>query len=219
LIGLLVQRKRRPGPRRTSVPRALQLVRVEVFEPFRCSNPKAQARIRTGEILGLQPSALTTSPPTRMILKRAMYLNYSRYGFSMKTEHLKIETKGNTDIIDITERVRDVLSRSNIKNGMVSLFVTGSTAALTVMEFEPGTVKDLQEFFEKTLPKDSHYHHHERWHDDNGHSHAKASLIGPSLVVPFSDGRLVLGTWQQIALIDFDTSPRQRVVVVQAIGE
>lgn len=134
------------------------------------------------------------------------------------TERLNIETRGNTDVVDITDRVAAVLKKNHLKDGSVTLFVSGSTASITTVEFEPGLVRDLPEAFERLVPRAQRYHHDDTWHDGNGHSHIRASLLGPSLVVPFSDGRLLLGTWQQIVVIDFDTRERSRELVVQVIG-
>ncbi len=135
------------------------------------------------------------------------------------TDTLRLSTKGHTDIRDITERVQAAVDRSTLKRGTATVFVVGSTAGVTTVEFEPGLVADLQEVFEEIAPSKRDWHHHERWHDDNGHAHVRASLLGPSVVVPFNDGRLALGTWQQIVFIDFDTRPRDREIVVQIIGE
>jgi len=137
----------------------------------------------------------------------------------IKTATLELSTKGNTDVIDITEKVQKEISNSKFKNGSVTAFVVGSTAGITVVEYEPGLVEDLKEVFEKIAPRDKYYHHHETWHDDNGHSHVRASLLKPGLTIPFIDGKLTLGTWQQIILIDFDTKARERKVIVQIIGE
>lgn len=137
----------------------------------------------------------------------------------VKTSHMKISTKGNTDIIDITKDVQEKVAKAKIKDGSALVFVVGSTASITTVEYEPGLKKDLKEFFEKIIPRDKYYHHHETWHDDNGHSHVRASLLKPSLIVPFINGKLLLGTWQQIILIDFDTRERKREIVVQIMGE
>jgi secondary thiamine-phosphate synthase enzyme len=106
-----------------------------------------------------------------------------------------------------------------MKNGIAVLFVPGSTAGLTTIEYEPGLLADLPEAFERVAPTDKSYHHDQRWGDGNGHAHIRAALIGPSLTVPFSDGRLLLGTWQQIVLLDFDNRPRQRKIAMQLLGE
>lgn len=137
----------------------------------------------------------------------------------IKTKSIKIPTNGNPDLIDITAKVADILGSANIKEGSVTVFVVGSTAAITTFEYEPGLIKDIKELFEKMIPRARHYNHDETWGDANGFSHLRASLQGPSLVVPFHEGKLVLGTWQQIVLAEFDNRPRQREVVVQLIGE
>ncbi len=135
------------------------------------------------------------------------------------TKSIEIPTKGNPDLIDITAKVADILDSANIKNGSVTVFVAGSTAAITTFEYEPGLIKDVKEFFEKMIPRSKRYNHDETWGDANGFSHLRASLQGPSLVVPLREGKLVLGTWQQIVLAEFDNRPRQREIVVQLIGE
>jgi secondary thiamine-phosphate synthase enzyme len=135
------------------------------------------------------------------------------------TKTLSFQTKGNDDMVDITSKVQDVLSSSGLTNGILTVFVPGSTASVTTIEYEPGLLKDFPRAIENLAPKDAHYDHNARWGDGNGHSHVRASTIGPSLVVPFENGRLMLGTWQQIVFIDFDNRPRARNVIVQAIGE
>ena len=138
----------------------------------------------------------------------------------VKTEKIAIKTKGNCDVVNITEQVEEALSRSNIRNGAVTLFNIGSTASITTTEYEPGLVNyDIRALFEKIAPENARYEHEQTWHDDNGHAHVRASLLGPSLSVPVVDGRLTLGTWQQIILVDFDTRSRTRTVVCQTIGE
>ena len=132
---------------------------------------------------------------------------------------IKINTKGNTDIIDITSKVQDSLSDAKIKNGILTVFVQGSTGGLTTVEYEPGLVQDLEAFFEKIAPKSGHYEHNVRWHDGNGYSHVRASLLGPSLAVPFIDKKLQLGQWQQIIFIDFDNRSRSREMLIQIMGE
>ena len=136
----------------------------------------------------------------------------------LKTSKLTETTHGFCDIIDITARVTAQVRDAEIEDGLVALFVTGSTAALTTIEHEPGLVQDLKELVEKLIPSDRRYHHDDRWGDDNGFSHLRASLFGPSLQIPIVNGRLVLGTWQQIILLDFDNRPRTREIVVQLIG-
>ena len=134
----------------------------------------------------------------------------------VKTKKIKVNTKGNCDIVDITESVSNAIKQTDIKNGTVTLFNVGSTAAITTVEYEPGLVNyDIKAAFEKIAPRNARYEHEETWHDDNGHSHVRASLLGPSLTVPLIDGKLTLGTWQQIVIIDFDTRPRTRTVICQ----
>jgi secondary thiamine-phosphate synthase enzyme len=136
----------------------------------------------------------------------------------VKTSTLKESTQGFCDIIDITAKVTAQVRDGEIKDGLLTLFVSGSTAALTTIEHEPGLVQDLKEFVERLIPSDRRYHHDDRWGDDNGFSHLRASLFGPSLQIPIEHGQLILGTWQQIILLDFDNRPRTREIVVQLIG-
>jgi len=137
----------------------------------------------------------------------------------VRTETIKVETKGNCDVVNITEQVSEVVSQSDMREGAVIVFNVGSTAGITTTEYEPGLVNyDLRAAFEKIAPEKGRYEHEETWHDDNGHSHVRASLLGPSLSVPVIDGRLTLGTWQQIILVDFDTRPRTRTVICQMVG-
>jgi secondary thiamine-phosphate synthase enzyme len=132
---------------------------------------------------------------------------------------LTVHTRGNGDTHDLTQAVARIVRESGVSDGIVVLFAIGSTAALTTIEFEPGAVADLQTAFEKIAPRHGEYEHHLRWGDDNGNAHVRAALLGPSLTVPFVAGQLVLGTWQQIILVDFDTRPRQRQVAAQIVGE
>jgi secondary thiamine-phosphate synthase enzyme len=129
------------------------------------------------------------------------------------------KTAGFCDIIDITAKVNEHLEKEKIQNGLATLFVSGSTAALTTIEHEPGLIQDLKEFVETIMPSDRRYHHDDRWSDNNGFSHLRASLFGPSLAIPIEDGRLCLGTWQQIVLLDFDNRARTREITVQLMGE
>jgi secondary thiamine-phosphate synthase enzyme len=129
------------------------------------------------------------------------------------------KTAGFCDVIDITAKVRQHLKEEKIQNGLATLFVSGSTAALTTIEHEPGLIEDLKEFVEKLIPSDRRYHHDDRWGDDNGFSHLRASLFGPSLAIPIERGRLCLGNWQQIVLLDFDNRARNREITVQLMGE
>ena len=138
----------------------------------------------------------------------------------VKNEEITVKTKGNCHILDITPKVQAVLNKSGVANGTVTLFNVGSTASITTIEYEPGLVNsDINEALEKVAPENGHYEHEKTWHDDNGHAHVRASLLGPSLAVPIVDGRLTLGTWQQIVLIDFDTRSRTRTIICQMIGE
>lgn len=138
----------------------------------------------------------------------------------VKTETLVVETKGNCHIVDMTGEVQMAVAGSGLSNGTVTVFNVGSTAGVTTIEYEPGLVKhDINAAFEKIAPQSGRYEHEETWHDDNGHAHVRASMLGPSLVVPFRNQELIIGTWQQIVLIDFDTRPRTRKVICQMMGE
>lgn len=132
---------------------------------------------------------------------------------------ITVSTRGGNDIKDLTAGVQRQLESSGLKEGQVLVFVQGSTAGVTTIEFEPGLVQDLGELLEKLVPSNRSYHHDERWGDANGFSHLRAALLGPSLQVPFARGRLQLGTWQQIILVDFDNRPRARNVILQFMGE
>lgn len=137
----------------------------------------------------------------------------------VKTFEFFLETKGFCDIKDITQDVEYHLRESGLKEGMCLVFIPGATAAVTTTEFEPGNIKDYQEFIEKIIPRNSPYHHNNTWHDGNGFSHLRASLQKPSICIPFKDGKLIRGTWQNIVVIDFDNRSRTRKVVIQFIGE
>jgi len=138
---------------------------------------------------------------------------------NLVTDTVRVSTRGHDHIVDLTEPVQGLVARHGFQEGQALVFVSGSTAGLTTIEFEPGLLQDLPAAFERIAPRGLEYHHEERWHDGNGHSHVRASLLGPSLTVPFADGHLLLGTWQQIVLVDFDNRPRRREVVVQLSGE
>jgi secondary thiamine-phosphate synthase enzyme len=138
---------------------------------------------------------------------------------TVETKQLSIHTRGEGEILDITSEVADALVETGLKKGIVTVFVPGSTGALTTIEYEPGLLKDLPNLLERIAPKNSVYEHEKRWHDGNGHSHVRASLIGPSLTVPFASGRLTLGTWQQIVFIELDVHSRVRNLILQIIGE
>jgi len=132
----------------------------------------------------------------------------------------EVKTRNEGEVLDITREVREAVSSSGMSNGVATVFVVGSTAAITTIEFEPGLVHDFPEMMERVAPKSGvEYEHQRRWHDGNGHSHVKASLVGPSLSVPIVEGDLALGEWQQVVLVEFDVRPRTRKIVVQLIGE
>ena len=138
---------------------------------------------------------------------------------SVIADTIFLSTKGDCDVVDITPQVAKKLGASGLKNGIVTISVIGSTGALTTCEFEPGLVQDIKETFDRLIPQGKRYHHDDAWGDGNGHAHLRASLVGPSLTIPFQGGNLVLGTWQQIIFIDFDNRPRQRKISVQFLGE
>jgi secondary thiamine-phosphate synthase enzyme len=137
----------------------------------------------------------------------------------VKTSTISLSTDGNGDIHDITDLVERELQRSGLKNGTVTLFCPSSTSALTTIEYESGCLADLRRLFDEIIPPEREYAHNARWGDGNGHSHVRAALLGASFAVPFVDGRLMLGTWQQIIHVDFDVRARRRQLVVQIIGE
>ena len=135
------------------------------------------------------------------------------------TLEAQVETTGQGDAVDVTTTVAASLGASGIQAGIVTVFVAGSTAGVTTIEYEPGVVADLDRALEQVAPRHSPYRHHARWGDDNGSAHVRAGLVGPSLTVPFQSGRLLLGQWQQIVILEFDTQPRQREYVIQIVGE
>ncbi len=130
-----------------------------------------------------------------------------------------VSTQGNDDMVDITGLVEQAILESGVLNGIATVFVVGSTAGITTIEYEPGLAEDMARVMERIAPRDAPYAHEERWRDDNGHSHIRASLLGPSITVPIVNGQMVTGTWQQIVLVDFDTRPRNRTLHVQILGE
>ena len=137
----------------------------------------------------------------------------------VETHRIAITTRGDNHVVDLTGKVLEALAGGKIRDGIAAVFVVGSTAAITTTEFEPGLVQhDLKAAFEKIAPQGARYEHQETWNDDNGHSHVRASLVGPSVTVPLIGGRLPLGNWQQIVLLDFDTRPREREVILQVVG-
>ena len=135
------------------------------------------------------------------------------------TKTISLSTKGECDLVDITPQVGQQVAEAGINNGTATIFVAGSTAGVTTIEFESGLLADFQSMWERNVPKNITYNHDRRWGDGNGYSHVRASLLGASLVIPFNDKRLTLGTWQQIVLVDFDNRPRSREIVVQIMGE
>ena len=138
----------------------------------------------------------------------------------VKTQEITVKTKGNCEVVDITEQVGRAVTQSDIRDGAVTVFNVGSTAGITTTEYEPGLANyDIRAAFEKIAPENARYEHEKTWHDDNGHAHVRASLLGPSLSVPIVAGRLTLGTWQQVILVDFDTKPRNRTIICQIVGD
>lgn len=135
------------------------------------------------------------------------------------TKNIQLKSKGETDIIDITDHVSQAIQESSLSNGIATVFVAGSTAALSTIEYEPGLKHDFPRMLSRVAPEDIEYEHDNTWHDGNGHSHVRASLIGPSLTIPVVGGKLTLGTWQQIVFLEMDTRPRNRNVIVQLLGE
>jgi secondary thiamine-phosphate synthase enzyme len=132
--------------------------------------------------------------------------------------YLELQTQSG-DVADLTDRVAEAVLSTGLKDGLATVFVPGATGAVTTIEHEPGLIRDLGEALQRLAPEDHDYHHNLRWHDGNGHSHIRASLLGPSLSVPFSNGRLMLGTWQQIVFLELDNRPRDRRIICQIMGE
>jgi len=158
------------------------------------------------------------SAPNRSSVSRTI-LNGKCGAMSVRSYTIQVSAEGFSDVIDLTAAVRERLTSSGTKDGNVTVFVPGSTAGVTTIEYESGALKDLKKAFERLAPRDLHYDHDARWGDGNGFSHVRAALLGPSLTVPFASGELLLGTWQQIVLVDFDNRVRHREVVVQVQGE
>jgi secondary thiamine-phosphate synthase enzyme len=137
----------------------------------------------------------------------------------IETYSISLSTKGNCDIVDITDKVGELVINNNFVEGSVLLFAGGSTAGITTIEYEPGLLKDYPQFFERIAPTGINYEHDHTWHDENGHSHIRAAIQGASLTVPFLKGRMLLGTWQQIIFVDFDSRSRKREITVQITGK
>ena len=138
---------------------------------------------------------------------------------TVETLSIDLQTGGNGDMQDITANVVSAVSQAGMQNGIVTIFCPSATSALTTIEYESGCISDLQRLFDEIVNPARHYAHNARWGDGNGHSHVRAALLGPSLTVPFVDGRLTLGTWQQIIYVDFDNRPRRRSLVAQVVGD
>ena len=138
---------------------------------------------------------------------------------TVNTGAIQLDTRGDADIVDITDEVAGAVAETGMENGTVTIFSPSATSALTTIEYESGCLSDLRRLFDEIVDPDRHYAHNARWGDGNGHSHVRAALLGPSFTVPFVDGELTLGTWQQIVFVDFDNRPRHRRLVVQIIGE
>jgi len=138
---------------------------------------------------------------------------------TVESQELRFRTHREGEILDITDKTQRVIESSRMKSGVAVLFVLGSTGAITTIEYEPGLLADLPVALERLAPKDASYEHEKRWHDGNGHSHIRASMIGPDLSVPFRDKKLTLGTWQQIVFLELDIRPRDRTVIVQLVGK
>jgi len=141
------------------------------------------------------------------------------YAVKIFSSRISLNTKGNEDFVNITGQLIAICETSGLEKGIMTIFVSGSTAGITTFEYEPGLVRDLREFYDKMAPSNTPYHHDETWDDANGFSHVRATLTGPSMVIPFEKGRPLLGTWQQIVFMEFDNRPRSREVVVQLMGE
>ena len=135
------------------------------------------------------------------------------------SDTIKLQTEGEGDMIDMTSQLSNIVKESKIKNGTVTIFVSGSTAAVTTIEYESGLIHDFPEMLSRIVPKDLEYEHDNTWHDGNGHSHVRSSLIGPSITIPVIHGKLTLGTWQQVVLLEMDTRSRNRTVILQIMGQ
>ncbi|MGZ5539458.1 MAG: secondary thiamine-phosphate synthase enzyme YjbQ [Halobacteriota archaeon] len=136
-----------------------------------------------------------------------------------KIERIQLDTLGGVQIIDITNHVQELLAKSQLNDGLATVFVPGSTASVTTIEYEPGLIADIKKALDRIAPRDGHYEHDQRWHDGNGHSHVRAAFLKPSVAIPFSNKTLMLGTWQQLVFIELDVRPRNRTIVVQLMGD
>jgi len=135
------------------------------------------------------------------------------------TKPIKIHSKGENDMVDLTQKIADYVKQSKVSNGIITIFVAGSTGSIITIEFEPGLIRDFPEMLSRIIPKDLDYGHEQMWHDGNGHSHVKASLIGPSITIPFVNKKLCLGSWQQVVFLELDTRNRNRELILQIMGE
>ena len=136
-----------------------------------------------------------------------------------RIDRIQIDTLGGVQIIDITNHVQELLAKSGLNDGLATVFVPGSTASVTTIEYEPGLIADIKKALDRIAPRDGHYEHDQRWHDGNGHSHVRAAFLKPSVAIPFSNKTLMLGTWQQLVFIELDVRPRNRTIVVQLMGD
>jgi secondary thiamine-phosphate synthase enzyme len=136
-----------------------------------------------------------------------------------KIDRIQIDALGGVQIIDITNHVQELLAKSDLNDGLATVFVPGSTASVTTIEYEPGLIADIKKALDRIAPRDGHYEHDQRWHDGNGHSHVRAAFLKPSVAIPFSNKTLMLGTWQQLVFIELDVRPRNRTIVVQLMGD
>ena len=136
-----------------------------------------------------------------------------------KIDRIQIDTLGGVQIIDITNHVQELLAKSDLNDGLATVFVPGSTASVTTIEYEPGLIADIKKALDRIAPRDGHYENDQRWHDGNGHSHVRAAFLKPSVAIPFSNKTLMLGTWQQLVFIELDVRPRNRTIVVQLMGD
>ncbi len=139
-------------------------------------------------------------------------------GSNVVTKYITLTSNGENEIVDITDEVKNKLIESKLRNGIATIFVVGSTAAITTIEYEPGLRQDFPEMLDRLAPKVIRYKHDDTWHDGNGHSHVKASLVGPSIAIPFIESELTLGTWQQIVFLELDTRGRTRKIIIQLMG-
>lgn len=159
--------------------------------------------------------SITSHNPYTDTLNRTWKVNL---GMDVYTEEIALKTAGEVDMVNITGHVTEAVKRSTMKGGIVTVFVVGATGAVTTIEYEPGLKEDFPAMLERIAPKHIEYKHHYTWHDDNGHSHVRASLVGPSITIPFVNQKLTLGTWQQIVFVELDTSHRQRILIAQVLG-